>query len=120
MQAEHMIRYIQAQTLIITPGDRSDNIQAALREHQAGGGETLPVSGLILTGDFRPDSALAEQIRRSHLPVIAVKEDTYTTASKIINTVFKILPEDRERIEWAIRLVVEHVDVGAIAEALGG
>jgi dethiobiotin synthase len=119
MEANHVIRYIKGNSLIITPGDRSDNILAALRAHMLGGKDRPSVSGLILTGDFHPEERVLEGIRKFELPVILVQQDTFSVASKIINTVFKIRPGDRERIDWAVCLIKEYVDVDGIIEAIG-
>jgi len=118
MQSSHMIHHIKGSTLVITPGDRSDNILACMRAHMLGDPTEQAVSGLILTGDFPSDPQVLGQVEEFHLPVISVKEDTFTAANKIINTVFKIQPGDRERIQWAVCLAAEYVDVDAILESL--
>ena len=118
MDAGHMIRYIQGATLVITPGDRNDCIMAALRAHLLGDKDLPAVAGLILTGDFRPNPIVMEELKNFHLPVLWVKEDTFTAANRIINTVFKITPNDRERIEWAICLAAEYLDIDGILACL--
>jgi BioD-like phosphotransacetylase family protein len=118
MDGSHMIRYIKGATLVITPGDRNDSIMAALRAHLLGDKDFPAVAGLILTGDFRPNPIVMEELKNFHLPVICVKEDTFATANKIINTVFKITPDDRERIEWAVCLAAEYLDVDGILSCL--
>ena len=118
MAAEHMVNYVQPNTLVITPGDRSDAIGAALDAHAAAEQENMDVAGMVLTGGFQPEPEVLRRIGESHLPVISVERDTYTVASAFHNTVFKITPDDRERIGWALCLVAEHVDVGGIIDAL--
>lgn len=118
METEHMLQYIQDSALVITPGDRIDNILACLRLNVSDDPETPFISGLVLTGNMVPGQEVIGKIKDSHLPVIAVKEDTCTTAHKIIQTVFKILPDDHERIKWAIRLVGQYVDLDGVLDAL--
>jgi BioD-like phosphotransacetylase family protein len=118
MDAQHMIRYIGGGTLVIIPGDRNDSIMAALRAHLLGDKNEPAVAGLILTGDFRPNATVVDELKNFHLPVLCVKEDTFATANKIINTVFKITPNDRERIEWAVCLAAEYLDVDGILSCL--
>jgi len=118
MEAGHLIRYIQPQTLIITPGDRTDNILVALDMHLPEGRPGPSISGLILTCGFRPEDEALQAFKESHLPVILVEPDTHAVASKINTTIFKITPEDQERIDWAVSIVAEHVDVDAIINAL--
>lgn len=120
MDTSHMLRSIQGSTLVISPGDRGDVIAACLRAHLLGGEGSPAVAGLVLTGDYPPEGDLPDRIRNFHLPVLAVKDDTFATAEKIVHTVFKIAPDDRERVELALSLAARHLDVEGILEALGG
>jgi len=118
METENMVRYIKQGTLVITPGDRSDNIHAALSAHmlEAKGPET--VVGLILTGGIAPTGSVQRLIQDARMPVILAREDTYQVASTLRQTVFKITPEDRERIERAIGIMGEYVDVDRLLELM--
>jgi BioD-like phosphotransacetylase family protein len=118
MQADRMIRYIKGNTLVITPGDREDSILAALRAHMLGDPKSPAVAGLIVTGDLLPDSSVLTKIKDFHLPVISVKGDTFTTASKIVNTAFKIPPDDQARVQVAVSLMSKHIDVDGLLAAL--
>lgn len=117
MLAEHMVKHIRQATLIITPGDREDNIRAALDAY-ARDGKEASVAGLLLTGAMEPPAPLREEIAQSTLPVILVEEDTFAAASKVHQTIFKITPDDRERIELAAQIVAANVDVDAILAGL--
>ncbi|NOY83135.1 MAG: AAA family ATPase [Kiritimatiellaeota bacterium] len=117
MQAHNMSSYITDRTLVITPGDRSDVIMASLRVHMIGG-DRLSASGLVLTCGQRPTPETLEHIRQFHLPVMLVDGDTYSVACELRNRIYKITPDDKERIDWAVRLVSEHVDIDRMVEAL--
>jgi len=120
MESSHMVRYLREGTLVITPGDRSDNILAALTAHMLSDRQGASVAGMVLTGGFRPDGTLMRMVNDSKMPVILVKEDTYTVASKFRQTVFKIRPDDPRQVDAAIAVVGEYVDIDAIVEGLGG
>ena len=120
MEATHMVRYLANSTLVITPGDRTDNILAALSVHVLEHDKDLPLAGIVLTGGFRPDRTVTRLINDTQLPVIVVKDDTYTVASKFRQTVFKITPTDTEKIDLAVCIVDEYVNVDGIVEGLGG
>ena len=117
MLAQHMTHYIVPGTLVVTPGDRRDNIVAALRAPTGFTGGPS-VSGLILTGGFEVEADLRRIIEQSGLPVIAVKEDTYAIASKLRETIFKITPDDSQRIQCAMQLVARYVDVDQLVKLL--
>lgn len=118
MEAEHMIHYLRESTLMITPGDRIDNVLAALGTNQSGDICLPKLSGLLLTGGFRPDEACMKLIKESNLPVILIKGDTYAAASRFRQKTFKIEPSDEEKIATAVELVAKYVDVDAILKGL--
>jgi phosphate acetyltransferase len=115
-----MMRYIAGKTLVITPGDRSDVIMACLRAHLIGGQDSLAVSALVLTCGHRPDPKTLEHLRNFHLPTMFMPGDTYSVATALRNKVYKITPDDQERIGWAVRLVSQHIDIDRIIQALQG
>jgi len=55
-------------------------------------------------------------IHRSRIPVITCSKDTYTVASQIHDLMVKITPEETNKIEQAIQLVGQHVDIQAICD----
>ncbi|MFW6133065.1 MAG: phosphotransacetylase family protein [Planctomycetota bacterium] len=118
METERMVRYIRRGTLVITPGDRSDNIHAALSAHMLGEQGADTVSGLVLTGGIAPGGAVQRLIEDARLPVVLCDEDTYSVASTLRGTVFKITPEDHDRIAQATRVIGESVDVDRLIELM--
>ncbi len=120
MEPDHMVPYLEDRALVITPGDRSGNVLAILATHMLSRGAESPVSGVILTGGFRPAQWVVDLLAGSRLPVILCSDDTYTVAAELHRKVFKITPDDKERIESAPTLVSQHVDTDGILESLGG
>ena len=118
MEPHHMVSYLKNRSLVITPGDRSDNILAIISTYMLTAGSEAAVAGVILTGGFRPTGKVMELICECGLPVIMSRGDTYTLAARMREIVFKITPDDKERIETAMRVVNEYVDVDAILETL--
>jgi hypothetical protein len=118
MESEHMVSYLKDRVLVITPGDRSDNILAILSIYVLGRGPNPPVSGMILTGGFRPAGKVMSMMAESGLPAMLCQEDTYTIASGLREMVFKITPDDEVRIGAAKCLVNEYVDVDGILDGL--
>jgi len=118
MEPQHMVLYLKDRALVIIPGDRGDNILAILSTYMLAKGSGLPVSGVVLTGGFRPAGKVMTLLAESGLPAILCREDTCTIAARLREKIFKITPDDRERIETAMRLVDEYVDVDAILEGL--
>ncbi len=117
MEADHVVSYLKERVLVITPGDRSDNILAILSTHLLESARH-PVSGIILTGGFRPSGKVMSLLAGTKLPAMLCREDTYTLAAKLSDTVFKLSLDDNDRIEAAICLINEYVDVDGILAAL--
>lgn len=118
MESRHMIGHLKSGTLVITPGDRTDNILAALSANILGDMHKMTMAGLLLTGGFRLDATCMKLINDSGLPTILVKEDTYTVGSKYYGTVFKIAPENDRKIQAAAELMGRYVDTDAILRSL--
>lgn len=117
MSAHQALDYFKPDSLIITPGDREDIILASIGMAMADEqDQPHMVSGIVLTGHTIPHPAILELIHRSHIPVITCSKDTYTVASQIHDLMVKITPEESNKIEQAIQLVSQYVDVQAICD----
>jgi len=110
MQAEHAIPLLRDRTLLITPGDRDDLLAAALDHNEAARGGVPRVSGVVLTGGFRPPRAVLERMRAADLWSYLVQADTYRTAEAVHGVLVKTHPGDTEKIATIIRLVGESLD----------
>jgi len=97
--------------VILYAGDREDVILASLAT-----GTSL--AGLVLTGGIIPHPSILEMIKRYNLPTLMVREDTYTTASRIHDITVKVKAEDEEKIRIISELIENYVDVEAIYNAL--
>jgi hypothetical protein len=109
MTPESAIRYFRKakNELVITGGDRTDIIFAAL---EAG------VSALILTGNLYPSVKIFPRADDLKVPMILVPFDTYTTLQLVQRIVGRIKPMDKERISRAKELVRENVDWNQILQ----
>lgn len=115
MEPQNMIRYIRNNTLIITPGDRIDNILISiiLSENKEIEGASTG-GGLILTGGFKPDATIQSLLCRSNIPVLTSQDDTFTVSSRMKGLQFKIQSYDADKIEGTFSLVKKNVDVDHI------
>ncbi len=77
MSADEMVRnpaFHEEKKLIVTGGDRTDVVLAALENGTA---------GLVLTNDIIPPSNIISKADRANIPLISVPIDTYEAASRI-------------------------------------
>ncbi len=117
MEPAHMAKYLSDNTLVITPGDRMDNIEVCISEHLKDGRPRL--AGLLLTGGLRPSGAAMKRLRSSALPVLLSDDDTFTVSREVTRLVFKIEPGDKDKIQAAQEMVRSYVAVDYILECLG-
>jgi BioD-like phosphotransacetylase family protein len=118
MPPHEALDYFGHGVLLITPGTREDLVLAAMSSCAGRAGSEYSVSGVILTGGIRPHSKVMELIRRTHIPIISVPEDTFSVATKVNSLMVKIRPGDKSKIEAAERIVSEYVDVDRILDML--
>ena len=114
MEPQNMVKHIAENTLVITPGDRIDNILVSITFHLNRLQDQFSIAGLVLTGGLVPHFTVVDLVRRSGLPVLMCEEDTYTTSARIKEMVFKIRAEDSDKIATAQELVAKHVDLDAL------
>jgi hypothetical protein len=86
--------------LIITGGDRSDMIVAAIQHD---------TSCLILTNDILPPANIIAKADHHGVPLLSVKGDTYTVAKKVEN-LQPAMSMDEEKLGIVEKLVGKNVD----------
>lgn len=118
MQLRNFLPRLKKNTLIVVPGDRSDLVMGAL---QANISHNYPVlAGVVLSGGLVPDPAvvkLAEGLPLK-MPIILVKDDTYTCAQKVSRIQPKIYATNKSKIQLSIRSFDKYVDSENLAKAL--
>lgn len=96
--------------LVITSGDRSDMILAAL---DAGG-----TSAIVLTNNIVPPSNVIAKASELGVPLLLVPKDTYETALQIEGIRPLLTADDADKIEKLTELVDEHVDLERLGALL--
>ncbi len=91
--------------LVITGGDRTDMILAALESD---------TSGVILTNNILPPSNIISKAAERNIPLLLVFSDTYQTAKQIDSIEPLLTKDDTEKIALLKQLVSKHVDLDAL------
>jgi len=118
MRPRDAIKYIVDDSLLITPGDRKDMIMVALRCYRENNKEKLRVSGIALSGGIIPSAQMMDLLNKARIPVLKAKDDTYTVASCVHDLTVKIRPQDTTKINTAIKLVKDNVDLDGILQGI--
>jgi len=114
MEPHNMIHYLKEGTLVLTSGDRVDNILLAVSSHLARESQGFHVSGIILTGGLQPTPQIVDLLKKSQIPILITDDDTYTIAGRIEHLTCKIQKSDKDKITEVTTLVKKHVDVDAL------
>ncbi len=93
--------------LVITGGDRSDLIVAAIESNS---------SGIILTNNVLPSSNIISKASERNIPLLLVPFDTYQTASQIESIDPLLVKDDTRKVEILAQMVKEHI---ALSEIIG-
>mgnify|MGYP003704563719 CR=1 FL=1 len=116
MSMQNAVKFFQPGTLVITPGDREDIIQAASLACSGPNGSDL--CGIVLTGNLRPSDATLKIISELPFPVLLAADDSYEVASQVHDIIVKTRPDDAEKIAVIRDLIAQHVDVAKLVGAL--
>jgi len=120
MEPQNVLPRIGPHSLMITPGDRIDNILLAANSGLLRSSREEGVVALLLTGGFALDPAILSLVECSGLPVLVSEEDTYPVTARVQCMVFKMLPDEIEKIQQAQHLVKQYVNIDEILPYLLG
>jgi hypothetical protein len=116
MGAANAVRLLHPGSLLITPGDRDDVLEAVLKFVKAGKGSP---AGLVLSDALRPNGALLQDLKQLPFPVLAANGDSYEVASKVHDLIVKIRPSDAQKIALVRDMIAKHVNLDEILEQIG-
>ncbi len=91
--------------LVITPGDRSDMILAALEAN---------ATGIVLTNNIFPPSNIISAANEHGVPLMLVTTDTHETSKQIDSLERLLTQNDAQKIELLENLIREHVKTDAL------
>jgi phosphate acetyltransferase len=121
MELPNFLDHLEAGSLIITPGDRSDMILGSILSDTS---NAYPrISGLLLSGNLKPApqvQRLIEGLHTAPVPVFMVGTDTFTTATNASKILAVITPESKRKIAAALGIIEENVDIAELEKLISG
>ncbi|MBF7141894.1 MULTISPECIES: phosphate acetyltransferase [Pseudomonas] len=112
------LQLLKPGVLVVTPGDRDDILLAASLASLNG----VPLAGVLLTSDTRPDPRVMELCQgalQAGLPVLSVSTGSYDTATRLNQLNNEIPVDDRERAEHITDFVASHLDAAWLHQRCG-
>ncbi len=118
MQLHNYLNHLKDNSLVITPGDRSDIILGALQASISS--NYSKISGIILTGGIIPEDSIMKLIEgvKLSLPIISVEKGTFEVTNKIGRITSKIYADNSQKINTSIATFEKHVNTDRLAERL--
>ncbi|MBT2162565.1 phosphate acetyltransferase [Zobellia barbeyronii] len=118
MQLHNYLNHLHENSLVITPGDRSDIILGALHANLSDNYPTI--SGIVLTGGIIPEPSILKLLEgfETHVPIISVKQGTFDTTNAVGNIKSRIYPESKQKIATSISLFNSYIDGELLLERL--
>jgi len=101
-----MQRFNKESKLVITSGDRSDMILAALDTHAA---------GIILTNNILPPANILARAAGANVPLLLVAQDTFQAAKKVDDLVSLLAKEDSEKMDLLAEMIKSNLDMSMLA-----
>lgn len=103
--------------LVITPASREDIILATLHKHSEKSKiEGNYCDGMILTSKVPPSESIVEQIKKTNMPVLYAPMCSYDVMKMITSFSAKIRSKDLPKVQQAITLVEENLDLEMLCQ----
>ena len=118
LNSANVVDHFRQGTLVITPGDREDVIEATLAAGGLGAQDGPSIAGFILAGSVSPPPRVIEMLAQADIPAVASPLESYAVASSIHSMTVKTLPGDVEKIDRIQSLIERHVQIERLLEKL--
>lgn len=113
------LNYVDANSLIITPGDRSDIILGSLMSYPS---RAYPqIAGLLLSGDLQPAKEvmqLIDGLGTIPVAVLSVATDTFTTAMDVSSVTATFSTDNERKIAAALGVIETNIDTEQLLERI--
>ena len=118
MNVKDALPILQPRSMVIVPGDRDDMIKAICNLHMGKMKKTCAISGIILCGGLAPKHSTQSLLKRSKIPVLTTKEDTYAIAARVNSMTVKLKPQDSDKIKIIVDMIEKYVDIDKVLAKL--
>ncbi len=118
MSAAAALEQLTGHVTLICPADREDLLVAALSAMYIGGRKDFAIASIVITGGGKLSEVVLRMIRRTSIPVLLVEPDAFAVVSEVHAGNFKILPGDGVKIQRAVEIVRERVDLDQLLQSL--
>ncbi|KPJ94864.1 MAG: phosphate acetyltransferase [Gammaproteobacteria bacterium SG8_11] len=119
MLLPEFLNYVEANSLIITPWDRSDIILGSLMSYPS---RAYPqIAGLLLSGDSQPAKEvmqLIDGLGTVPVAVLSVPTDTFTTAMNVSSVTATLSVDNERKIAAALGAIETNIDTDQLLQRI--
>ncbi|NQT32756.1 MAG: hypothetical protein HQ594_03675 [Candidatus Omnitrophica bacterium] len=119
MEVKEAAQYIEDDCLVITPGNRMDLINLIIKIHTGRFAAPKKIAGLILTGGRIPKRRVYNALKKTDIPTLMSRYNTYDVASTVHDLTVKIKSRDENKVKLVIDMVKKYVDMEEVVNKLG-
>ncbi len=105
-------------TMLIVPANREGLIMSVLCGNLLDTEVVFFVNAIIFTGNRVPHNKVLKLIKQTHIPMMVVKEDSFSIATKINNMIIKVKSQESDKIQKTQELVKQYIDIDTICNIL--
>ncbi|MFC1548449.1 phosphotransacetylase family protein [Candidatus Omnitrophota bacterium] len=118
MEVREAAQFIEDDSLVITPGNRGDLINLLIKIHTGRLKAPKRIAGLILSGGFTPKRRIYNALRKTDIPTLMSRLDTYDVASRVHDLTVKIKSRDKNKVKLAIDMIEKYVYIERVVKGL--
>jgi BioD-like phosphotransacetylase family protein len=118
MGAAAALEHLTGHVTLICPSDREDILVSALSAMFLSGRKDFTLASVVVTGKHKLSEIVTKMIKRTSIPALHVDADAFSVVSELRAGNFKILPGDAAKINRAVEIVQERIDLNALLDGL--
>jgi len=118
MDVREASQHLEDDCMVITPGSRSDFLNLLIKLHTGRFRATKKIGGLILSGGMTPKRRIYSALRKTDIPTLISRLNTYEVASRVHDLTVKIKFRDSNKVKLAINTVESYVDMARVVKNL--
>jgi hypothetical protein len=117
MEVNEAAQYLEDNCLVITPGNRTDLINLLIRSHTGRFRTPRKIGGLILSGGMIPQRRIFSALKKTGIPTLVSRYNTYETASRVHDLTVKIKSRDKKKVDMAVEMFEQYAELEEIIRA---
>ena len=114
MDVREAAQYVEDECMVITPGNRDDLLNLLIKIHSGRYKAPRRITGIILSGGLAPKRRIYNGLKKTGIPTLMTRFNTYDVASRIHGLTVKIKYRDSNKVKTVMEMVGRYVDLDQV------